>query len=99
MYGKKIIALERQVACRLNHILYRATVWRSCSLSGRPSINLEDKIRELCAKAVATKDSLELSPILSQLRTALHEYDALAKELMAERTRMLNPNVGRLGSK
>jgi hypothetical protein len=54
---------------------------------------LEDKIRELCAKAVAAKDSDQLSPILSELRDALHEQDQLAKVLIAERTRMLNPNV------
>jgi hypothetical protein len=56
---------------------------------------LEDKILELCAKAVAAKDSEQLSPILSDLRAALHEQDQLAKVLMAERTRMLNPNVNR----
>jgi hypothetical protein len=56
---------------------------------------LEDKILELCAKAVAAKDSEQLSPILSDLRDALHEQDQLAKVLMAERTRMLNPNVNR----
>jgi hypothetical protein len=57
--------------------------------------SLEDKIRELCAKAVAAKDSDQLSPILSELRAALHEQDQLAKVLIAERTRMLNPNVNR----
>jgi hypothetical protein len=56
---------------------------------------LEDKIRELCAKAVAAKDSDQLSPILSELRAALYEQDQLAKVLIAERTRMLNPNVNR----
>jgi hypothetical protein len=55
---------------------------------------LEDTIRELCAKAVAAKDSDQLSPILSELR-ATHEQDQLAKVLIAERTRMLNPNVNR----
>jgi hypothetical protein len=54
---------------------------------------LEDKIRELCAKAVAAKDSEQLSPILSELRDVLHEQ--LAKVLIAERTHMLNPNVNR----
>ena len=56
---------------------------------------LEERIRELCAKAVAAKDSEHLSPILSELRDALHEQDQLAKVLIAERTRMLNPNVNR----
>jgi hypothetical protein len=56
---------------------------------------LEDKIRELCAKAVAAKDSDQLNPILSELRAILHEQDQLARVLIAERTRMLNPNVNR----
>jgi len=57
--------------------------------------SLEVQIRELCAKAVAAKDSDHLSPILSELRVVLHEEDQLAKVLIAERTRMLNPNVNR----
>ena len=56
---------------------------------------LEVRIRELCAKAVAAKDSDHLSPILSELRAALYEQDQLDKVLIAERTRMLNPNVNR----
>jgi hypothetical protein len=56
---------------------------------------LEERIRELCAKAVAAQDSDQLNPILSELRVALHEQDMLAKVLIAERTRMLNPNVDR----
>lgn len=40
---------------------------------------LEERIRELCAKAVAAKDSDQLSPILSELRNALHEQDQIAK--------------------
>jgi hypothetical protein len=56
---------------------------------------LEKRIRELCANADAAKDSEELIPILSELRAALHEQDTLAKGLIAERTRMLNPNVNR----
>ena len=56
---------------------------------------LEERIRELCAKAVATQDSEQLSPILSDLREALREQDQLARVLIAERTRMLNPNVSR----
>ena len=56
---------------------------------------LEERIRELCAKAVAAQDSDQLNPILSELRAALHEQDQLARVLIAERTRMLNPNVNR----
>jgi hypothetical protein len=56
---------------------------------------LVERIRELCAKAVAAQDSNQLNPILSELRAALHEQDQLAKVLIAERTRMRNPNVNR----
>jgi len=59
---------------------------------------LEQRIRELCAHAVAAKDSEDLNAILSDLRAALHEQDTLANGLIAERTRMLNPNVFRVGN-
>jgi hypothetical protein len=59
---------------------------------------LEKRIRELCANAVAAKDSEELIAILSELRAALHKQDTRAKGLIAERTRMLNPNVFRVGN-
>ena len=59
---------------------------------------LEERIRELYAKAVAAQDSDQLNPILSELRAALHEQDQLARVLIAERTRMLNPNVFRVGN-
>ena len=54
---------------------------------------VEKRIRELCANAVAAKDSEDLITTLSELRAALHEQDTLAKGLIAERTRMLNPHV------
>ena len=56
---------------------------------------LEEQIGELCADAIAAKDSGELIPILAELRVALHDQDVLANVLIAERTRMLNPNVSR----
>jgi hypothetical protein len=59
---------------------------------------LEERIRELCASAVAAKDSEGLIPILEELRAALQEQEMLAKVLIAERTRMLNPNVFRVGN-
>jgi hypothetical protein len=59
------------------------------------SVSLDD--RELCATAVETKDSDELSPILSELRAALHEAHTRAKELIADVTRpelnSRNPSV------
>jgi hypothetical protein len=57
------------------------------------SINSDDRIRELCFKAAATTDSHQLSPILEELRATLQEQQALAKSLVAERTRMLSPRV------
>jgi hypothetical protein len=38
------------------------------------SRRLEDRIRELCAKAVATPESRDLNEITQQLKTALHEH-------------------------
>jgi hypothetical protein len=35
---------------------------------------LEDRIRSLCAQAVATEDSAELREILKSLRSAIHEH-------------------------
>ena len=36
---------------------------------------LEDRIRILCAKAVASADSPELYKVFEQLRAALHEHN------------------------
>jgi hypothetical protein len=79
--------------------LTRNTVWDGSftlwhTLRVMPSA-LEARIRELCANAVAAKDSEGLIPILAELRVALHEQDQIAKVLIAERTRMLNPKVNR----
>jgi hypothetical protein len=42
---------------------------------GTPMLRgLDDRIRELCAKAVATQDSSELHDFLQQLRAAVHEH-------------------------
>jgi hypothetical protein len=35
---------------------------------------LEDRIRDLCAKAVASSDSPELTNLIEDLRAALHEH-------------------------
>jgi len=44
------------------------------------SRRLEDRIRELCAKAVVTTEPTELSPVLEQLTNALHvQVDRLRK--------------------
>ena len=64
-----------------------------------PSDSLEDRIRELCAKVSAAKDTDDLESILLELKAALHEHSLRTKELIAERTRMLNPTVFRLGNR
>jgi hypothetical protein len=44
------------------------------------SRRLEDRIRELCAKAVVTSEPTELSAVLEQLTSALHvQVDRLRK--------------------
>jgi DNA-binding transcriptional regulator YbjK len=37
-------------------------------------VTLEQRIRELCAQAVAAQDTAELQPILAELRHALREH-------------------------
>ncbi len=43
---------------------------RSVSMYSR----LEDRIRELCSRALATSDSPELTNLVKELRAALHEH-------------------------
>jgi hypothetical protein len=49
------------------------------------SRRLEDRIRELCARAVVTTDLDELNTILTQLRPALREHIELLRKLAADR--------------
>jgi len=42
--------------------------------TGQMLRRLEDRIRDLCAKAVASQDSPELPEVFEQLRAALHEH-------------------------
>lgn len=44
----------------------------------------EERIRELCARAVAARDMDEMVPILSELRTALHEHAEQLRTLLGE---------------
>jgi hypothetical protein len=50
---------------------------------GFPTDNLEDRIRELCAKAVAAPES-ESESILSELRAMIHEHVNRARDLAVE---------------
>ena len=49
------------------------------------SRRLEDRIRELCTRAVVTSDLDELDTILKQLRPALRQHIDLLRRLAAER--------------
>jgi hypothetical protein len=47
-------------------------------------VTLERRIRELCAQAVAARDTDEFRPILSELREALREHAGRLKNMVAE---------------
>jgi len=49
---------------------------------GFPTDNLEDRIRELCSKAVAAPES-EAEAILAELRSLLHDHVNRARSLAA----------------
>jgi hypothetical protein len=49
------------------------------------SRRLEDRIRKLCAQAVATDDPEELSQTLNQLTAALHHHIERLRKLAATR--------------
>jgi hypothetical protein len=55
-----------------------------------PSRRLEDRIRELCTKAVAADDSADFSELMRQLREALREHANRLRQLAA---RKLRPEV------
>ena len=54
---------------------------------------LEDRIRELCARAVAAQDS-ELDPIFSALQRALREHNDRLRKLAAEKLAAWRPRDG-----
>ncbi len=45
--------------------------------------SLEDRIRELCSRALAAEEP-ELEPILSELRAALREHARLVRQMAAQ---------------
>jgi hypothetical protein len=49
------------------------------------SPRLEDRIKQLCAKAVTTPESPELNEILKQLQSALHEHTERLRGIVAAR--------------
>jgi hypothetical protein len=55
-----------------------------------PSLRLEDRIRELCGKAVAAAPE-EFTPILEELKDALHEHTAHLRKIAAEKLVLSKP--------
>lgn len=53
-----------------------------------PLRRLEDRIRELCAQAIAAGDSADLDTIVAQLRAALHEH---TRRLRVMAARLVSP--------
>jgi hypothetical protein len=47
-------------------------------------VTLERRIRELCAEAVAARDTDEVQPILAELREALRQHTEQLKSMVAE---------------
>ena len=52
-----------------------------------PSRRLEDRIRELCAKALAAPDSADSTGVMQQLREALREHANRLRQLAARKLR------------
>ena len=46
---------------------------------------LEDRIKQLCAKALSTPESPELNEVLKQLQDALHEHTDRLRDMVASR--------------
>ena len=60
-------------------------------------MNLDDRIRELCAKAIAADDTKELDCILIELKLALHEHTERLRSLLSNypllHTDRINPDA------
>ena len=50
---------------------------------GFPTDSLEDRIRDLCARAISASES-ESEPILSELRSLIHDHVKRAKDLATD---------------
>ncbi len=55
------------------------------------SRRLEDHIRDLCAQIIAAPES-ELEPVLSELKSALHEHSIKLRKLAAEKLTGVEPS-------
>jgi hypothetical protein len=60
-------------------------------------MSLDDRIRELCGKAIAADDPQELDCILAELNMALREHSERLRSLLSHypilRTDLVNPDA------
>ena len=52
------------------------------------SMTLEEEIRELCTRALATEDPVELRRVLTHLRVALHQHNSAVKSLVSSHSKI-----------
>jgi hypothetical protein len=57
-------------------------VWQTSRIMGHARL-LEDKIRVLCAKAVAAKENADVSEIVSDLQNALRQHAQRVRKFAA----------------
>ena len=69
------------------NVLYRTVPLRVRLLAslGPISQRLEDRIKQLCAKALSTPESPELNEVLKQLQNALREHTSRLRSMVASR--------------
>jgi hypothetical protein len=49
-----------------------------------PPSSLEDRVRELCAQAIATKSEAEMRVLLPQLQAAIHDHIRYLRAIAVE---------------
>jgi hypothetical protein len=81
--------VAQQESVNLRNVLYRTVTervedWRHFWPNSSMRRRLEDRIRDLCAEALAAQEA-ELGPTLSKLRSALHEHNERIRRLFGAR--------------
>ena len=79
-------AALRSLRCSLQYVLYRtirsyAACWSGATVWGSAGLELEDRITELCNRAIAEKDPVALGQILTELKAALTEYTRATRRM------------------
>jgi hypothetical protein len=84
----------RKAGCGINNTVWMFTMyWKYCMAGNMravafslivPSRRLEDRIRQLCADAVAAPAS-DLEPVITELKAALHEHTERLRKLAASK--------------